>query len=277
MPNIIPKLTLFLLIGFIISSCQKDVKPDPRKVANNSRVETMPPSIRPVYQSANPSSAGFYVGLPYLYDSTTKSYPLIISIHGAGQQGNGSSNLPSILYDGIPHVYSIGNFPPNFEVNGQNYSFIMLAPQFKTIPNNYEIEATINYAKKNFRVDAKRIYLTGLSMGGAVSWDAGAQLNGTIAAIVPISGVPKDDGNLKAKTIAEKGLPAWAFHNENDNVTNSVFAKNYVATINSFSPKVPPKLTIFKAEGHDAWAQATNPQYKEGNMNIYEWMLQYSK
>src|SRR5687768_14370151 len=278
MPNISPKLyPLLLIAAVVLGSCKKDNKPDPRKEANNSRIETQPPVLRPVHQSSNSSSAGYYVGLPYLYDSTSKSYPLILSIHGAGQQGNGNSNLPAILYDGIPHVLSAGTFPPNFTVNGQNYSFIVFAPQFSRYPANSEIEQTINYAKKHYRVDPKRIYLTGLSMGGAVSWDAGSQYNTTIAAIVPISGVPKDDGNVKAKTIAQTGLPVWAFHNENDNVTNSIVTKNYVQTVNSFSPVLAPKMTIFKAEGHDAWALATNPTYKEGNLNIYEWMLQYSK
>lgn len=277
MPNILPKLYTFLLIGIVITSCKKDNKPDPRKEANNSRIETQSPVLRPVYQSSNTSSAGYYVGLPYLYDSTSKSYPLIVSVHGAGQQGNGNSNLPAVLYDGIPHVMSTGTFPPNFEINGQNYSFIVFAPQFSRYPANAEIEATINYAKKHYRVDPKRIYLTGLSMGGAVTLDAGAQYNSTIAALVPIAGVPKDDGNLKAKTIAQAGLPVWAFHNETDDVTNSIVTKNFIQSINSFSPVIAPKLTIFKAEGHNAWGQATNPSYKEGNMNIYEWMLQYSK
>jgi predicted peptidase len=278
MPNKIPKLYSILLLGLVIvSSCKKENKPDPRKEANNSRIETVAPELRAVYQSSNSSSSGYYVALPSLYDSTTKSYPLIVSIHGAGQQGNGGSNLPAVLFDGIPHVISAGNFPPNVQVNGQNYSFIVFAPQFTRYPANAEIEQTINFAKKNYRVDAKRIYLTGLSMGGAVSWDAGAQYNSLITAIVPISGVPKDDGNVKAKAIAQTGLPVWAFHNENDDVTNSIVTKTFVQSINSFSPVVAPKMTIFKAEGHNAWGQATNPAYKENNMNIYEWMLQYSK
>src|SRR5688500_15196892 len=98
-----------------------------------------------------------------------------------------------------------------------------------------------------------------------------------VTAIVPISGVPKDDNQSKAKTIAQAGLPVWAFHNENDDVTNSIVTKSFVQSINSFSPLVAPKMTIFKAEGHNACGQATNPAYKENNMNIYEWMLQYSK
>ena len=277
MPNIIPKISALLLIGFIYTSCKKDDKPDPVKEANNLRVETLPPVLRAVKEKINTSSNGYYVALPALYDSTSKSYPLLISIHGTGQQGNGNSELPSILFDGVPHVVSTGKFPPSVQANGKDYSFIMLAPQFTRYPANVEIEATINYAKKHYRIDEKRIYLTGLSMGGAVSWDAGATYPSIIAAIVPISGVPKDSGNLKAKSIAQKGLPVWTFHNETDNVTNSLVTIKFVESVNSFTPIVAPKKTIFKAEGHDAWSQATNPDYREANMNIYEWMLQYSK
>jgi hypothetical protein len=29
--------------------------------------------------------------------------------------------------------------------------------------------------------------------------------------------------------------------------------------------------------GHDAWTRATNPQFKENNSNIYQWMLSYHR
>jgi len=273
----IPKLALLLSFGIVFISCGKDNKVDPVKEANNSRIETVPPVFKAVYESMNSSSGGYYLGLPYLYDSTSKSYPLLISIHGAGQLGNGTSNLPSILFDGVPRMVTAGKFPANFEVNGNNFSFIIIAPQFVRYPANVEIDAVIQFAKKHYRVDPKRIYLTGLSMGGAVSWDAGADYHAEIAAIVPISGVPKDDDHSKAKAIADSKLPVWTFHNQNDDVTNSIVTKEYVSLINSFSPAIPPKMTIFQAEGHDAWNQASNPEYRENNMNIYEWMLQYTR
>ena len=276
MPKILQRLSALLLLGVFFTACKKDNKPDPVKEANNLRTETVPPVLRPVYERVNSSSAGYYIALPSLYDSTSKAYPLLISLHGAGQQGNGNSELPSILFDGVPRVISTGRFPASFQSNGTDYSFIILAPQFTRYPAVVEIEATINFAKKRYRVDPKRVYVTGLSMGGAVSLDAAATHPSMIAAIVPVAGVPKDDGGLKAKSIAQNGLPVWAFHNETDNTTSSIFTKNFIQSINSFSPVIAPKMTIFKAEGHDAWSQATSPDYKEGNMNIYEWMLQYT-
>jgi len=277
MLKFLPKLALLLSFGIVFIACKKDAKVDPRKEANNSRIETMPPVLSAVYQSSNSSSGGYYISLPYLYDSTSKSYPLLVSVHGAGQEGNGTANLPAVLFDGVPKVINAGNFPPNLEVNGQNFSFIVMAPQFSRYPANEEIEASIQYAKKHYRIDSRRVYLTGLSMGGAVSWDAGAQYSNEIAAVVPVSGVPKDDDHLKAKKIADTKLPVWTFHNETDDITSSVITKDYVKLINSFSPAIPPKMTIFQAEGHDAWTKATNPDYKENNMNIYQWMLQYSR
>jgi predicted peptidase len=280
MPEILPRLTKVIFTGILFiafTGCKKDAEIDPRKEANNSRVETNPPVLRPVTQAINSSVGGYYLSTPYLYDSTTKRFPLLISLHGGMQTGNGTSNLPSILYDGVPKVIQNGHFPPNINVNDQNFSFIVLAPQFSRYPAPSEIMSIINYAKKHYRVDPKRVYLTGLSMGGAVSWETAANYPGEIAAIVPIAGVPKDEDFSRAKSIADNKMPVWTFHNENDNVVSSIFTKNYVQKINSFSPALAPRMTIFKAEGHDAWTSASNPEYREGGMNIYEWLLQYSK
>jgi predicted peptidase len=278
--RILPKLAKVLLTGILFiafTGCKKDAEIDPRKEANNSRVEVVPPEIRAVTQPINSSVGGYYLSVPSLYDSTSKSFPLIVSLHGGLQTGNGTSNLPSILYDGLPKLLEGGNFPASFTVNGKNYSFIVLAPQFSRYPAASEILSIIHYAKKHYRIDPKRVYLTGLSMGGGVSWEAAAAYPSEIAAIVPIAGVPKDDDNSKAQSIVSNKMPVWTFHNENDDVVSSVFTKNYVEKINSFSPALPPKLTIFKAGGHDAWSHASDPEYREGGMNIYEWMLQYSK
>jgi hypothetical protein len=36
-------------------------------------------------------------------------------------------------------------------------------------------------------------------------------------------------------------------------------------------------MTIWPTGKHDAWTKASDPNYKENNMNMYEWMLQYHK
>jgi len=36
-------------------------------------------------------------------------------------------------------------------------------------------------------------------------------------------------------------------------------------------------MTLWPTGGHDAWTQASDPEYREEGMNIYEWMLQYKR
>ena len=280
MPAILPQIAKVVFTGILFMSfigCKKDAKIDPRKEANNSRVETIPPVARPVYQSINSTVGGYYLAVPSLYDSTSKSFPLLISLHGGLQTGNGTSNLPSILYDGVPKLLQNGQFPADFEVNGQHFSFITIAPQFSRYPATSEILSIITYAKKHYRVDPRRVYLTGLSMGGGASWETAADYPAEIAAIVPIAGVPKDDDSKRAKSLVDNKMPVWTFHNQNDDVVSSIFTKNYVQKLNSLSPAISPRMTIFNADGHDAWSHASDPEYREGGKNIYEWMLQYSK
>src|SRR5450432_3705342 len=105
----------------------------------NLVAETSPAILKPTILSLNANVGGFYSSVPNNYSKTTKSYPLIVSIHGGGQYGNGDLDLPLLLNDGIPELLDEGIFPPNFAINGTNYSFIVVAPQLKMFPVAQEI------------------------------------------------------------------------------------------------------------------------------------------
>src|SRR5260221_6900502 len=147
----------------------------------------------PRYVTTSSSSNGFYEYLPAGYESGSQSYPLMIFIHGTGELGNGGSDLPKVLVNGPPKLLNDQNnpFPTSFTVNGHTYSFIILSPQFIHWPPSADIDAFITYAIQHYRVDVNRIYLTGLSLGGGVTWFY-ASMNSTyankLAAILPVSG-----------------------------------------------------------------------------------------
>ena len=169
-------------------------------------------------------------------------------------------------------------FPPNFFVNGKNYSFISLTPQFNRYPSDEDVEAFINFAKKNYRIDTSRIYLSGLSLGGTVSSNMGGEYTAQLAAIVPIAGVSTgSEMKQTCSNIAVGRLPVWVFHNSGDPLISAQDPINFIAAINSFHPSIAPILTLFNNNTHDAWTKAIDPKYKENNMNMYEWMLQYSR
>lgn len=237
------------------------------------------------YISMNPNTNGFYEYLPQGYSATgTQKYPLILFVHGLGELGAGStSTLPNVLRNGIPKLISQGGFPTSFTVNGQTYRFIVISPQFIAWPQPTDIDQVLNYVVSHYNVDVSRIYLTGLSMGGGVTWEyAGNQATDAyakrLAGIAPICGASYPSV-YRANVIAKNNVPVWAFHNQNDPTAPVSYTIDYVNEINAYVPTpVPPaKKTIFPVSGHDAWTQAYNPSYRENNMNVYEWMLQYSR
>jgi Predicted peptidase len=120
------------------------------------------------------------------------------------------------------------------------------------------------------------MYLSGLSMGGALTWDYSTVYGKRLAAIVPICGAlyPTDD---RAKKIADVNLPVWAFHNKNDSTVSYTYSTGFISKIKGFNASLDAKLTLWETGGHNAWTKATNPNTKENGMNMYEWMLQYKR
>ncbi len=241
----------------------------------NLVAETSPANIKGVELSLNANVGGFYIATPAGYSKTTKSYPLIISLHGGGQYGNGSYDLPLLLKDGIPELLDEGIFPSNFVSNGTNYSFIVIAPQLVKFPVAQDIKDVMDYARKNYRIDSTRMYMFGLSNGASASCLTAGTYASQIAAIVPAAGEFNYDPICSS--LAKNKVAIWLFHNSNDPLDNIIGCNDFVSSINGFNPVIAPKLTVFQAAVHDSWTAAVNPSYKENNMNIYEWMLQYSK
>jgi predicted peptidase len=281
------KRTIVVLAGFffllcMLQSCQKE---NNNVVDNPSPQPPVPSPPAPVSmvltaatRSINDKIGGYYFALPSNYSQTSHTYPLLVYMHGAGQFGNGNSDLPLLLKDGVAQVINDKKFPGSFTVNNQTFSFIVLMPQAKNFPGTVDINDCIELAKKSWRIDASRIYLSGLSAGSMVSCDFAADNTSKIAALVPMAGVPGDYASTnKCQKLVAGHLPVWVFHCQDDPQVDISTAKGFVAKMTSLNPDIPPKLTIWPNGGHDAWTRAVNPSYKENGMNIYEWMLQYHR
>jgi predicted peptidase len=276
MKNLNAKVRLtYLCALLILTSCKKDSYTTLLS-SEDSVIETAPPSHKPVSATVNNNCSGYYETLPSRYDSSTKRYPLILFIHGIGELGNGTTDLSKMIRAGLPRLINKKAFPADFEVNGKHYSFIVISPQFKKWPANADVNGVLQYALKKYRVDTSRIYVTGLSMGGGVTWEYSAQYGSSLAAIVPVCGGSWPD-TKRAQALASFNLPVWAFHNNDDATVPVSYTLDYVSKINSFHPGVLAKATTWPTGGHDSWTKAYDPATKENGKNVYEWMLSYTR
>ncbi len=240
-------------------------------------------TLTPKYISTSSLSNGYYEYLPQGYDPvSTKTYPLLLCFGGYGENGDGSpAQLPYVINVWGTTGWQIhqGIFPTSFTVNGKNFKFIVLLPQFTGVASPRAINDFIDYAISHYRVDAIRIYMTGFSLGGGLVWDyTGNNVTyaNRIAAMVPVCGGSYGD-TLKAETIAAGNIAIWATHNDGDpTVPVDTTTNAYIHLINTASSPPNPlaKKTIFHDNQHNAWDSTYNLVY---GLHVYEWMLQYKR
>ena len=260
-------ITAFMLITFY--SCKKDDSPAP-PTTDKTSIETA------VAVDLTSNIGGLYQSVPKQYENTTTKYPLLIFLHSGSEIGNGTTEISKVLTMPVFARLKNGTFPATFSAGGQQFSFVVVSPQFKKWPVPADVDAVVEYSKQHLRIDPSRIYIMGCSMGGGITWEYGASYASKIAAIVPIAGASTPDLNRVTK-IAAAGLPVWAFHNTDDQTVSVSNTHTYVDGINQLLPEIPAIKTIWPTGGHDAWTKAADPGYKENGKNVYEWMLQFKR
>jgi dienelactone hydrolase len=229
-----------------------------------------------VFKTTSPSTIGYLEYLPSNYNSNSNKYPIVIFLHGIGERGPNTTDK-AILEDNIYKVAKLG--PPMYVKNGTQFPFILISPQLKsnygTWPSSYVMEV-INHVKKYLRVDERRIYITGLSLGGGGTWVTVQDNAKLFAAVAPVCGGYNSPS--KAINIAKENLPVWAFHGDKDTVVPMSKTVNMINAINGCTPKPSPlaKLTIYAGVGHSAWNYAYRTDHSMHTPNVYEWMLSYT-
>jgi hypothetical protein len=212
---------------------------------------------------------GYLQYLPDGYNSSTSNYPVVISLHGIKERGTTSTDV-NIIKNAAWTVANVGI--PHYIKLGQKYPFIVIAPQLKTSygtwPADY-VMSVINYVKTKLRIDPRRIYLTGLSLGGYGVWRTAGAYPNVFAAIAPVCSGGNDLSHACA--IAASNLPAWAFHGDADKVVSYTVDTKMINAINNCTPKPSPlaKMTIYPGLTHIIWDKV----YKESG--VLTWMQQF--
>lgn len=212
----------------------------------------------------------FYLYLPQGFDPKIK-YPLVLLMEGGGERAvttnSETQNRHLTVDDPYAQVWGPGYSGQYSEnVQGRWPCFVVI-PQpvtparFVDVPANYgsytmtsqpndvmrmskEIVDTLQLAYNN--IDAKRLYLTGLSMGGYGAWEAAERWPDYWAAAAPISGAGDPS---KADRLVN--LPIWAFHGADDNIVPVSGSRDMIQAIKAAGGN--PKYTEFANMGHGAW------------------------
>jgi dienelactone hydrolase len=246
-------------------------------------------TLTPKYISMMSKTKGYYEYLPQGYSPTgTATYPLILFMTGIGEFGDGSSSqLPLVLKNGVPKLIKEGTFPKSFTSNGLTHKFIVITPQFLkgSSPTAADMNAVLTYITSHYKVNTKRVYITGLSYGGGLSFaypGGSSTYASRVAAVVPVASPLPDGGYTtiynRSRIIAAGNVPVWATHNSGDKPDSASRTIAYINYINQApAPKPLAKKTIFSAGGHDAWTKTYDIYFRENGYNIYEWMLLYQK
>ena len=105
-------------------------------------------------------SLRYLVWMPEPAGRPAAGWPLLIFLHGSGERGN---DLAKVKAHG----------PPKYAVAGRNFPFVLVAPQ---VPEGMAwdsdaLEALRAHLVARLPVDADRVLLTGLSMGGYGTWN----------------------------------------------------------------------------------------------------------
>ena len=195
--------------------------------------------------------ARYLLYLPEGYGrSRRKRWPLMLFLHGAGERGN---RLSTVRKHG----------PPKLVHAGGNLPFIIVSPQCPKEQwwTSDVLMALIDEICAAHAVDERRIYVTGLSMGGRGAWVLALEHPERFAAIAPICGWGEP---FLAHRITD--LPTWIFHGAMDPVVPAAKSRAMdVAIRRAGGRKV--KLTIYPKAKHDSWTETyADPE-------LYKWML----
>jgi predicted peptidase len=180
-------------------------------------------------------------------------WPLILFLHGSGERGTDLSKVKA-------------HGPPKLVSEGQEMPFIIVSPQCPA-RSNWEPEALVELLDqivRKYAVDKDRIYLTGMSMGGAGTWALASAHPERFAAIAPVCGWG-DPG--MARRI--RAMPVWVFHGAEDDVVPLQASQEMVDALRQVGNEA--RFTVYPDVGHDSWTQTYN------DPALYEWFLSHRR
>jgi fermentation-respiration switch protein FrsA (DUF1100 family) len=198
-----------------------------------------------------------------------KKYPLVISLHS--EESNHRLNLMQVLGQGNRFANG-GRVPLNYLRPARDVEFIVASPLargtmgYRGIAERdvYDVLADV---KRRFLVDEDRVYLTGISMGGAGALWLALSRPDVWAAVAPVCAAPVPEAEALAPNALN--LPIRLFHGDQDPLTPVAFSRQWQRRLVDLS--VAADYIEYPAVRHNAWDYA----YKDGA--LFDWFAQFHR
>ncbi len=197
-----------------------------------------------------PERYDYLLYLPKKYETAKRQYPLLIYLHGGSLRGNNLENLKA---------YG----PPQLVDQGRNFDCIIVSPQCpanKYWSTDNWFEPLYTELTTKYRVDPRRVYLTGISMGGYGTWQTAVAYPDKFAAIVPLCG--GCDDSTQICQISQ--VPVWTFHGTADEAIPVSVTERLVKSLRDCKGNV--RFTKLVDKGHGI-------EYLYGKKYLYKWLL----
>jgi predicted peptidase len=222
------------------------------------------------YRNSHDQTMPYRLFVPPTYDKRTQ-YPLVLWLSGG--DGRGSNNLNQISFSNV-----LGSHAWTTPENQARHPCFVMAPQ---CPDDQEwLEAKdpaitdrvaraagarpaaasllaleiLRDLQKRFRIDARRLYITGQSMGGSGTWSLIQAYPKMFAAAIPLCGAgdPAQAANLTK-------MPIWAFHGAQDPTVGVEGSRNMIDAIRKAGGN--PRYSEYPDTRHNVFTKAfTEPE-----------------
>ena len=189
-------------------------------------------------------------------------WPLIVFLHGSEEGGD---DLDLVKTHGVPKIVE----------QKDDFPFVVVSPQ---CPSNSfwigysahhtsqvdSLKPLLEHVLTTYSADPDRVYLTGLSNGGAATWALAARHPEMFAAIAPVCGY-----GHPLMRYSLQDMPTWVFHGAKDSVVPPERSKELVTALREVGNE--PRFTLYDDLEHDCWTETyVNPK-------LYEWFLSHSR